>query len=319
MGAAWVGVDVAKGWLDAARGGEVLGRWDNDAAGTAALAARLAGEAPAGVVLEPTGGHERALADALAAAGVPVVLADPVRVRAFARASGRRATADALDARALAAYGEALAPEPRPRPTATERELTALQARRRQLREMAAAQRNRRPSLPERLRPGLDAHLAWLDGQARELEREIEQAVRDDPATAARAALLRSVPGVGPVVAATLLGQLPELGRLGRRQVAALVGVAPLNRDSGTRSGPRRIGGGRGTVRAALYMATLSAVRDPRFLRAHHLQLRARGKPPKVALVACLRKLLVVLNAVLRDGVPWSPERAGPPEPAPGT
>jgi transposase len=227
-------------------------------------------------------------------------------VRDFARASGRLAKTDALDAQVLAWSGARLPPTLRPQPAALSQDVASLLARRRQLQEMQTAEQNRRPTRAPRLRPGLDAHLEWLKEQMADLDRELEQTVQADPEGQAKAALLRSIPGIGKVGAPLLLGLLPELGTLDRRQIAALVGVAPLNRDSGKRRGPRTIWGGRAAVRTALSMASLSAIRHPA-CKPFYTQLKQRGKPTKVALVACMRKLLTIANAILRDGVPWSP------------
>lgn len=306
----WIGIDVARGWLDVAGSDETrVARFANDAAGVAALITDLAPRGPALVVLEATGGHETLVVAALDAAAIPVAVVNPLRVRHFARSTGKLAKTDALDAQMLALFAERMRPEPRPQPDATSQELASLLARRRQLLEMQTAEKQRRPTVAPRLRPGLDAHLAWLEEQIAELDRALEETVQEDPATQARATVLRSIPGIGPVATTTLLGLLPELGTLDRRQIAALVGVAPLNRDSGKRTGPRTIWGGRGAVRSALYMASLSAIRHPAF-KPFYQQLKQRGKPTKVALVACMRKLLTIANAMLRDGLLWSPAAA---------
>jgi transposase len=302
----WVGIDVAKGWLDVASATEArVTRWANDAAGVAALLATLAAPAPRLVVVEATGGYEGLVVAALEAAGISVAIVNPRQVRDLARSTGKLAKTDTLDARLLALCAARTQPEPRSRPDATSQELAALLARRRQLQEMQSAELNRRPTVAPRLRPGVDAHLDWLAEQIRELDREIEQTVAEDPATQAKAALLRTIPGIGPVVAPTLVGLLPELGTLSRQQIAALVGVAPLNRDGGTRRGPRQIWGGRAAVRTALSMASLSAIRHP-VIKPFYQQLKQRGKPTKVALVAVMRKLLTMANAILREGRPWS-------------
>lgn len=304
--AGWIGIDVAKAWLDVARSdGPGVTRFANDAAGVSALAASWP-VPPALVVVEATGGYERLVVATLQAAGLAVAVVNPRQVRDFARASGRLATSDTLDAQVLAHFAERMRPEVRPAATAASQDLAALLARRRQLLEMQTAERHRRATVAARLRPGLEAHLAWLAEQRAELDRLLEETVREDPTTQAKAAVLRSIPGVGPVVSSTLLGLLPELGALTRHEVAALAGVAPLNQDSGTRTGPRRIWGGRAPVRTALYMAVVSGLRHNPVIRTHYDQLRARGKPVKVALVAGRRKLLTIANALLRDGVPWA-------------
>jgi transposase len=282
----------------------------NDAAGIATLVADLTARAPQLIVLEATGGHETALTAALVAAGLAVAVVNPRQVRDFARATGQLAKSDALDARVLALFAQRVQPTPRPLPDETAQELAALLARRRQLLEMRGAEQNRRPTLAPRLRPALDAHLVWLSQQITELDADLDQTLRASPVWRAKEELLRSIPGAGPVVARTLLGELPELGALDRWEAAALAGVAPLNQDSGQRQGKRRVWGGRAPVRAALYMAVISATRFNPAIRALYRRLREAGKPPKVALVACMRKLLTIANAVLRDGVPWRADLA---------
>lgn len=307
--AGWIGIDVAKDWLDVADAGE--GRpWRvaNDAAGIGALVDALVARAPRLVVLEPTGGLETAAVAALASAGLPVAVVNPAQVRHFARASGRRAKTDALDARVLARFGERMRPAARPVPDGAAQELRGILARRRQVVEMHTAEANRRPTTAPSLLPDLEAHLAYLEDQLAALDRALEQAIHASPVWRAQEHLLRSIPGVGPVVARTLLADLPELGTLTRREAAALAGVAPLNRDSGRSERPRSIGGGRGGVRAKLYMAALTAARCDPAMRAFYERLTHHGKPPKVALVACMHKLLTVANAILRDGVPWRPQ-----------
>ena len=310
----FVGVDVAKAHLDVAvRPTGAAWRVANDAPGIAALVERLVPQAPVTVVLEATGGYEAPAAAALAAAGLPVVVVNPRQVRDFARALGRLAKTDALDAAVLARFGETLRPDPRPLADATRAELAALLTRRRQLVEMLTAEKNRLSglgsapagALPSRARPRLEEHVAWLQQALAELDRDLTATLRASPVWRERDAALRSVPGVGPVLSATLLAELPELGHLRRQALAALVGVAPLNRDSGTRRGRRSIWGGRAQVRSVLYMAAVSAIRHNPAIRATYQRLRAAGKLPKVALTACMRKLLTILNALLRDGTVW--------------
>jgi transposase len=302
----FVGIDVAAKHLDAAAHGEgEPWRAPHDAAGIAALVGRLVELRPALVVLEATGGLETVLVGELAAAGVPVAVVNPRQVRDFARATGRLAKTDALDARVLAHFAAAVRPAPRPVPDATAQELAALVARRRQVSEMLVAEQLRLRTASPRVRPQIEAHVAWLRAQLRELDGELRAVIAASPLWRAKDELLRSVPGVGPVVAAVLLGGLRELGTLERKPIAALVGVAPVNRDSGQQRGQRRIAGGRGQVRAALYMATVVGVRHNPVLAAFYARLRAAGKPPKVALTACMHKLLLILNAMLRDGTPW--------------
>lgn len=299
----WIGIDVAKEWLDVARSdGPVVRRVANDAAGVARLAEAWQQERPQLVVMEATGGYERLVVAAATAAQVAVAVVNPRQVRDFARASGQVAKTDALDARILAQFAERMRPAPRPQPGETAQEVADLLVRRRQLQEMHTAERNRRPHLAPRLQPRLDEHLDWLKEQLAALDREVEQTVQADPATQSKAALLRTIPGVGPVVATTLLGLLPELGTLDRHQVAALVGVAPLNRDSGTRRGGRQIWGGRAAVRTALYMAVVSGIVHNPLLRPFYARLIDHGKPTKVTMA----------NAMLRDGTPWSPQVTQP-------
>jgi transposase len=308
----FVGVDVSQDWLDVAvrPGAEAPWRVANDAAGVAALVARLAALAPALIALEASGGCEAAVAAELGCAGLPAAVVNPRQVRDFARATGQLAKTDRLDARVLAHFAEAVRPAPRPLADAATRELQALVGRRRQLQEMLVTERNRRRAAPAVLHAGLDAHIAWLRGQVADLDRELGRALQASPLWRAEEELLRGVKGIGPVTAATLIACLRELGTLDRKGIAALVGLAPLARDSGKRSGERRIWGGRAHVRATLYMATLAAIRANPAIKAFHARLTAAGKPPKVAITACMRKLLTILNAMVRDGAPWDPAHA---------
>src|SRR5689334_21988955 len=305
----FVGVDVSEHRLDIhlRPSGEHF-TVSHDEAGVAALVERLTALAPTLVVLEATGGLEVRLAAALAAAGLPVAVVNPRRVRAFARATGRLAKTDRLDAEAIARFAEAVRPPVRPLPDEATRRLAALLARRRQLLEMPVAERNRRHMADPILREGIDAHLRWLEEALDAIGRDLGEAVQASPVWRAKEELLRSVPGVGPVSARTLLAELPELGSLTRRQAAALVGVAPFNHDSGRMRGKRAIGGGRAALRACLYMAAVAAVRagNPA-VAGFYGRLRAAGKPAKLALTACVRKLVVTLNAMLRTGTAWKP------------
>src|SRR3954464_95964 len=311
----FVGIDVSKHRLDvhARPSGESFAT-DYDGEGVAGLVERRAALAPALVVLEATGGLEVRLAAALAAAGLPVAVVNPRRVRAFARATGRLAQTDRLDAATIARLAaariarsaEAVRPPVRPLPDEATRHLGALVARRRQLLEMLVAERNRRQAAEPALHEGIDAHLRWLGEALDGIERDLDEAVRGSPVWRARDELLRSVPGVGPVSARTLLAELPELGSLTRRQAAALVGVAPFNRDSGRMRGKRTVGGGRAALRACLYMAAVAAARGANPpIAAFYERLRQAGKPSKLALTACMRKLVVTLNAMLRTGTAW--------------
>lgn len=306
-GPVFVGVDVAKERLDVhlRPSGEALAV-ARDASGLAALVERLVGLRPELVVLEATGGFEVTVAAALAAAGLPLAVVNPRQIRDFARATGRLAKTDRLDALAIARFAEAVRPQPRPLPDAAARRLGELVARRRQLVEMLTSERQRRRQLNEpRLVRRLEAHLAWLQRELAAIESDLGDAVRASPAWRASEDLLASVPGIGQISARTLIAELPELGRLDRRQIASLVGVAPVNRDSGTFRGRRMVMGGRASVRTALYMPTLTAIRRNPAIKALYDRLTARGKPAKVAITACIRKLLTILNAILKSRNPW--------------
>jgi transposase len=303
----YVGIDVAKDRLDVhiRPTGEAFAV-ARDGEGLAALAERLGALEPRLVVLEATGGFEVTVASALAAAKLPLAVVNPRQIRDFARATGKLAKTDALDAAAIAHFAEAVHPEPRPIADEQARALGELVARRRQVIEMIGAESQRRRQLTQRLLlRRIDRHLAVLQEELSEIERELDDSIRGTPVWRENDDLLKSVPGIGPAVARTLLAELPELGTLGRKQIAALVGVAPLNRDSGTMRGRRTTWGGRATVRAALYMAALVASRHNPVIAAFYQRLRAAGKPAKVALVACMHKLLLILNAILRDRRPW--------------
>jgi len=303
----FVGIDVAKHHLDIAvrPGADEPWRVAHDDAGIAALLARLATRRPTLIVLEATGGLEALVAAELATAGLPVAIVNPRQVRDFARASGRLAKTDRLDAQAIAHFAEALRPVPRPLPDDDARDLAALVARRRQVQGLLVAERNRRATARPVVRRQIDEVIALGERQVKALDRELARAIQRSPLWQAKAALLLSVPGVGPIVTATLLAGLPELGTLDRKRIATLVGVAPLARDSGRQQGSRRIWGGRAPVRAVLYMATLTAIRTNPVIRAFYQRLLAAGKKRKVALTACMRKLLLILNAMLRDGTAW--------------
>jgi transposase len=303
----FVGIDVSKDRLDVhvrpsgqafavARTGEGLDQ----------LAGHLCALGPALVVLEATGGFEVTVAAALAGAGLPLAVVNPRQIRAFARATGRLAKTDALDAQVIALFAERIRPEPRPVADEDSRLLAELVARRRQVVEMIGMESNRKRQArsPQVLR-GLDRTLAALQAALSELDREIDNTVRGSPAWRAAEDLLTSVPGIGDITARTLIADLPELGRLDRRRIAALVGVAPVNRDSGSLRGHKAIAGGRTGVRKVLYMATLSAIRWNPIIKDHYRQLVERGRPKKVALIACLRRLLGILNAIVRTASPW--------------
>jgi transposase len=292
--------------LDVAQrpGGEAW-RVSSDATGIATLVKRLKGLRPALVVLEATGGLEIPAVAALAAAGLPAVVVNPRQVREFARATGRLAKTDAIDAQVLAQFGEALQPEVRPLPDTATQELSALVARRRQLIEMLTAEKNRLRMATKKVRRNIEAHIRWLEGELLDLDDGLGEVIRSSPVWRERDNLLRSVPGVGPVLSSVLLADLPELGKLSRKEVAALVGVAPLNRDSGKFRGRRQVWGGRSQVRATLYMAALVASRYNPAIKRFYQRLLSGGKPKKVALTACMRKLLTILNAMTRAQTSW--------------
>jgi transposase len=303
----FVGIDVAKDRLDihVRPSGESF-TVARDGEGLAALVDRLKQIMPALVVLEATGGFEITVAAAVGAAGLPLAVVNPRQIRDFARATGKLAKTDALDAAAIAHFAQAVHPEPRPLPDAQAQELGELVARRRQVIEMIGAERNRgRQVQSTRLKKRIERHLVALQKELTEIESDLDESIRGTPIWRESENLLKSVPGVGDATARTLLADLPELGTLGRKQIAALVGVAPFNRDSGTWRGQRTIWGGRASVRATLYMAALVASRRNPVIAPFYRRLRRAGKPPKVALTACMRKLLVILNAILRDKRQW--------------
>jgi transposase len=305
--ALYLGIDVAKQTLElASEPAGLSGSFANDAAGLAALVAQCHGQPVALIVLEATGGYESPAVAALAEAGLPVVVVNPRQVRDFAKALGRLAKTDRIDARVLALFGARVQPAVRPLPDEATRELEALLTRRRQLLEMLHAERQRLPRARGRVvRRNLRHHIRWLEQSLIDTDATLEAAIQASPLWRVQDQLLQSVPGVGPTLARTLLGLVPELGQLDRHAIAALVGVAPLARDSGTLRGRRTCWGGRPAVRTVLYMAALTAARWNPALRALYQRLRAAGKPAKVALTAVARKLLVLLNAILRDQRPW--------------
>jgi transposase len=304
--ACFVGIDVAKARLDIAvrPGGD---QWTarNDEAGIEQLVARLKELAPTLVVLEATGGLEIPLAAALTAAEVALAVINPRQARDFAKAVGQLAKTDALDAQLLARFAEAVRPAPRPVPDEQAQALAALLARRRQIISMLVAEQQRLGTARPTVRPRIEPHIAWLRQELSELDTELHETIRRSPVWREKEQLLRTVPGVGPVLAMTLVADLPELGQLGRKQIAALVGLAPLNCESGLLRGRRIVWGGRGRVRAALYMSTLVAIKHNPVLRPFYERLLTAGKPKKVALTACMHKLLLALNALLRKRAAW--------------
>ena len=313
-----VGVDVSKATLDVqVRPTDAQWRAANDDDGIRDLVAQLRAFVPAQIVIEATGGYELAVVGALAAAGLPVVVVNPRAVRDFARATGQLAKTDQLDAGILARFAEQVRPAIRPLADAEHQELEALLTRRRQLIEMLTAEKNRLQQVfvvrGARVKKSLTAHLASLTRALGRADTALAELVPQSPIGRARDEMLQSTPGVGPVLSFTLLAALPELGTLDRKAIAALVGVAPLTRDSGIFRGKRMIHGGRAPVRTALYMGALVATRHNPVIRAFYQRLLAAGKPKKVALTACMRKLLIILNAMLRQQAAWSATRAMEP------
>ena len=305
----FVGIDVSKEHLDVALlPGTTHRRVANDAAGIVELAQWLGQSELELIVLEATGGYESACGAALAQAGFPVVVVNPRQVRDFAKATGKLAKTDKIDAEVLALFAERIRPEVRPLADAQQQALEAILARRRQIVQMLVAEKNRSLLAAPVVQKSLRKHVRWLERELGGIEKELATAIEASPIWRATDDLLQSIPGVGKVLATTLQAELPELGKLSRGQVAALVGVAPLNRDSGAYRGRRTTWGGRASVRTVLYMATLSATRVNPDIRAFYERLVARGKPKKVALVAASRKMLIMINALVRDGRHWQEE-----------
>jgi transposase len=303
----WVGIDVSKDRLDMDcwPAGQALSV-SNDPKGRAKAAGWLARLQPRLVVLESTGRLEVPMALELDERGIPYRIVNPRQIRDFARSLGKLAKTDKIDARVLSRWAESMKPEPKALPDAARRELQALVARRAQLIETRIAEQNRlQGETVTPVRQSLKETLAWLERQIAKLDRELDRTIKGNPEFAALSDIVQSVPGVGPHTAQMIAANLPELGTLNRKQIAALVGVAPLNRDSGKLHGKRFCWGGRGNVRRALYMAALVASRFNPVIRAMYLRLKAKGKPAKVALVACMRRLLAVINAMVRDKTPW--------------
>lgn len=307
----YIGIDVSKATLDIASlpDGE---SWTvtNDEHGLAELAPRLVALAPVLVVMEATGGFEMLTAITLAKAGLPVAVVNPRQVRDFAKAMGQLAKTDALDAGMLADFAQRVRPVPRPLPDEAAQLLESLLTRRRQIVEMLTAEKNRLGFARGPVKRDISQHIRWLEKRLTDVDGDLQDAVAASPLYQAKSDLLRSVPGVGPVTALTLLATLPELGQLSRHQIAALVGVAPMNRDSGTMRGKRMVWGGRAPVRAVLYMAALVGLKHNPVLRVFYERLRAAGKPFKVAATACMRKLLTILNAMLHQNRRWDPQHA---------
>ncbi len=302
-----LGIDVSKASLDVAWSGDgEVQRLANDTAGISAVVAKAHQLDVQRITVEASGGWQLPLVAALLHAGLPVVVVNPRQVREYARATGTLAKTDRIDARVLCAFTLAVQPPLRPLKDQQAEALSALLARRQQLSGMRTAEKNRLTlGATGLVRKNLKAHISWLDRHLRDTDRELKQLIEASPAWQAKEDLLTSAPGIGNTTARVLIGQLPELGQLSHKQIAALAGLAPFNRDSGTLRGQRMIWGGRHEVRTALYMATVSAIRANPPIRDFYQRLKSNGKPSKVALTACMRKLLVTLNAMLRDQTPW--------------
>lgn len=304
----FVGIDVSKAQLDVGvSGSDEAVTFPNTGDGITELTEWIGGVEPTLVVMEATGGFEVPAAAALAAAGVAVVIANPRQVRDFAKATGQLAKTDEIDARILALFAERVRPPVRPLPDDEARALDALVGRRRQIIDMITAEKNRLGFALKPVQKGIKKHIRWLERQLSDVDQDLDELIRESPVWKAKSDLLREVPGVGPNLARTLIAELPELGQLSHKQIAALVGVAPFPRDSGLMRGKRMIWGGRASVRTALYLSVWSASKWNPVIRPFYERLRAKGKPSKVAQVACMRKLLTILNAMLRDGQRWDP------------
>lgn len=306
----YVGIDVSQHTLDIAIAstGE---HWQvpNDVEGISALARRFTELAPSLIVLESTGGLEIPLVGELAGNALPVVVVNPRQVRDFAKATGKLAKTDAIDALVIARFGEAIRPEPRPIKDEQARELDAILARRRQLVDMLTAEKNRLNRASKHVRKDIIAHIKWLEKRVNDTNGSLDKLIKQSDLWKEKDKIIQSVPGVGPVLSRTLLAFMPELGSLNRKQIAALAGVAPLNRDSGLFRGTRRVWGGRAALRSVLYMSTLAAVRCNPVLKTFYQRLLAAGKKPKVALTACMRKLLTILNVMIKNQTEWAPVR----------
>lgn len=302
----FVGIDVAKASFEVAIDGEpdVCAK-NNNTEGITAVVAWMSELHPTLIVVEASGGWENNLVTALALANLPVAVVNPTRVRYFAKAHGLYAKTDKLDARLLARFAATIRPAARPLKTEEQALLSSVVSRRQQLVRMLTMEKNRRHSTHAEMAAQLEQHIQWLEAEIASLNEKMQDLIKNSSLWLAKEKLLRSVPGVGPMTASTLLADLPELGTLNRQRIAALVGIAPLNKDSGNIMGKRRIFGGRASVRCVLYMAALSATKSNPVIRDFYQRLLAKGKPKKVALTACMRKLLTILNAMIRDQKSW--------------
>jgi transposase len=304
----YVGIDVGKTWLDVAQwGSDTVWRVTNDEAGVAEIVERMTVLNPQLIAIEATGGYEQLLAQTLLLSGLPVAVVNPTRVRALSKATGKLAKTDVIDARLIAEYAFKIQPEAMAPKEAAEIRFKALVTRREQLVEMHSAEQNRLGTAHSSMKAAIREHIEWLAAQIKALETQIEQLLEMLPHWQAQAELLDSIPGVGAVTAVTVLAEMPELGQLDRQKIAALAGLAPFNRDSGKMRGKRRIFGGRKGIRRVLYMACLSAIRCNPIIRSMYLRLIEKGKLFKVAMTACMRKMLTIMNAMIRDQVPWRP------------
>jgi transposase len=305
----FVGIDVSKDRLEVAMVSDNQ-TWSigNNETEIPSLVERLGQLAPSLIVLEATGGLEVLVASALGAARLPVVIVNPRQARDFAKAMGILAKTDGIDCKVLALFGEKLRPEPRPLKDEQLQELNTLLTRRSQLVVMHTAEKNRLSSSPKSIRKDIQEHIDWLEKRIRDMNNTLGQRIKESPLWREKDLLLRSVPGVGPVLSTSLVTGLPELGNLNHKKISVLVGVAPLNCDSGKYKGKRKIWGGRASIRSALYMGTLSAIRHNPVIKAFHARLIAAGKKNKVAITACMHKLLTILNAMIKNSTPWNPQ-----------
>ena len=303
---AYIGIDVSKNSLDlAVHGRHEVRRFANTAAGIAKTVRHAKESSPVLVVIEATGGYEMELAAAMAEDGIPTAIVNPRQVRDYARSTGKLAKTDAIDARILADFGASVHPEPRLLADSQTMELRDILARRGQISEMITAEKNRLQRSRGLLRDQIREHIVWLQKALSDMDSELKHFIEDSPLWREKDNLLKTVPGIGPVLSSTLVADLPELGTLDRKQIAALVGVAPFNRDSGKMRGKRACWGGRANVRATLYMATLVATRHNPVIQAFYQRLCAAGKAKKAAITACMRKLLTIVNAMIRHHTPW--------------
>lgn len=304
----FVGIDISKATLDVALlPGERYWQFERNDNGIRALLDALEPFESQLIVLEATGGLETPVASALASAHLPVVVVNPRQARDFAKATGALAKTDAIDARLLARMGQTLQPDIRPLKDAQTRELQELLTRRRQLVDMLTMEKNRLHGAGARIKPDIEAHIEWLNLRLKDTDNDLQSVIATSEIFCFKDEIIRSLPGAGRVLSLTLLASLPELGQLNRREIAALVGVAPLNCDSGTMRGTRRIWGGRASIRKVLYMATITAIRCNPTIRDFHARLSGSGKKPKVVITACMRKLLIILNAMVRSNAHWQP------------